>query len=161
MSDARLRRARESDQPVIVGRVDDWWGRRVHPQLPRLWFQHFASTSFVAEGDDGRPIGFVVGFVSQDRPDEAFLHLVGVSPGRRRRGLGRALVGAFAEEARARGARRMTAITWPGDPIAVAFMRSIGFEVDEGPGTQRLYGTPSRTNWNREEDDQVLFSRVL
>ena len=155
-----IRPATEDDHLPLVRSVDDWWGRPTRHRLPRLWFQHFTGTLLVAE-DEGRRIGFVVGFMSPDRPDEAYLHLLGVAPGRRRRGVGRALWEAFAERARDRGAGRVTTIAWPGDPIGIAFLRGIGFRVDEGPETRPLYGVPARTDWNDDRDDQALLSRAI
>ena len=55
----------------------------MHLLLPRLWFQHFTGTSWIAEDDEGRIVGFLVGFVSPDRPDEAYIHMVGTSPNHR------------------------------------------------------------------------------
>jgi GNAT superfamily N-acetyltransferase len=159
MTDILVRPARESDQPALVRLVDEWLGRPTHQQLPRLWLQHFAGTSFVAEDGSGRPVGLAVGFVSQDRPAEAYLHLLGVAPGQRRRGVGRALAGAFGEAVAARGARTVTTIAWPGEPGCLRFLGALGFTVDAGPGTRRLYGTPARTDWNREGDDQVVLTR--
>ena len=87
MSDGiRFRRPTEADHRDVVGQIDDWWGgRKVHQLLPRLWFQHFTGTSWIAEDAEGRPVGFLVGFVSPDRPDEAYIHMIGTSPNHRRR----------------------------------------------------------------------------
>ena len=156
-----LRHATEADHLPLVRSVDDWWGGPTRHRLPRFWFEHFTGTSLVAEDDDGRRVGFVVGFVSPDHPDVAYLHLLGVAPGRRRRGTGRALWEAFAERARALGARRVATIAWPGDPIGIAFLRAIGFRVDAGPGTRPLYGVPARTDWNDDRDDQAQLSREI
>jgi ribosomal protein S18 acetylase RimI-like enzyme len=157
----RVRLAAIDDHLPLVRSLDDWWGRPTRHRLPRLWFEHFTGTSLVAEDEAGRRIGFVVGFVSPDRPEEAYVHLLGVAPGRRRRGVGRTLWEAFAERARERGARRVSTIVWPADPIGVAFLRGIGFVVDDGPGTRPLYGVPARTDWNDDRDDQALFGRDL
>ena len=46
----RLRRPVEADHARVVGQIDEWWGgRRVHALLPRLWFQHFTGTSWIAD----------------------------------------------------------------------------------------------------------------
>ena len=157
----RFRRPVEADQPVLVELVDDWWGRRMQGQLPRLWFRHFTGTSLVAESPGGSIDGFVVGFVSPDHPDQAYLHLIGVAPGKRRRGLGRALVERFGAVAAERGATRLSTIAWPGDPVALEFLRATGFEVETQPGLQRLYGTPAHTDWDRQGDDQVMLTRPI
>ena len=160
--DLRFRRPTEADHPTIVGNVDDWWGgRRLHDILPRLWFQHFTGTSWVVEDANGRLVGFLVGFISPDHPDEAYIHMVGTSPNHRRSGLGRALYERFYEDARAGGARRVTAITWPGNRVSVGFHRAMGFEPAAGAGTQNLYGTPAYADYDAEGGDRVVFSREL
>jgi ribosomal protein S18 acetylase RimI-like enzyme len=163
VSDAlRFRRPTEADHSAIVNQVDDWWGgRRLHDILPRLWFQHFTGTSWVAEDAAGKPVGFLVGFISPDRPVEAYIHMVGTSPNHRRSGLGRALYERFYEDARAMGARRVTAITWPGNRISVGFHRAMGFVPADGAGTQNLYGTPAYPDYDAEGGDRVVFSREL
>ena len=160
--DLRFRRPTEADHPTIVGNVDDWWGgRRLHDILPRLWFQHFTGTSWVVEDANGRLVGFLVGFISPDHPDEAYIHMVGTSPNHRRSGLGRALYERFYGDARAGGARRVTAITWPGNRVSVGFHRAMGFEPAAGAGTQNLYGTPAYPDYDAEGGDRVVFSREL
>jgi len=158
----RLRRPVEADHHVLVGQVDDWWGgRTLHVRFPRLWLQHFTGTSWVAEDDEGRPAGFLVGFISPDRPDEAYVHLIATSPNHRRRGLGRMLYERFFEDVRTKGVRRVTAITWPGNRVSVGFHRAMGFIASTGPETQNLYGTPAYPDYDADGDDRVVFSREL
>jgi GNAT superfamily N-acetyltransferase len=158
----RLRRPLDADHPVIVAQVDDWWGgRKLHWYLPRLWFQHFAGTSWVAEDDAGRLVGFLVGFVSPDHPDEAYIHMVGTGPNHRRSGLGRTLYERFFDDMRERGIRRVTAVTWPGNRVSVGFHLALGFRPSDGPGTMNLYGTPAYPDYDAEGDDRVVFSRDL
>ena len=103
----RLRRPVEADHRRLVGQLDDWWGgRRLHPLFLRMWFQHFTGTSWVAEDVEGTPIGFLVGFISPDHPDRAFIHLVATSPNHRHRGLGRTLYEQFFDDVTRRGVRR-------------------------------------------------------
>jgi L-amino acid N-acyltransferase YncA len=161
-TELRFRRPAEADHPVLVGQVDDWWGgRKMHELLPRLWFQHFTGTSWVAEDADGRLVGFLVGFVSPDRPEEAYIHMVGTSPNHRRAGLGRSLYERFFEDMRGLGIRRVKAVTWPGNQVSVRFHRALGFVPADGPGTQNLYGTPAYPDYDADGDDRVAFSREL
>ena len=160
--DFTFRRPVEADHAFLVGQVDEWWGgRRLHQLLPRLWLQHFTGTSWVVEAANGVPIGFLVGFVSPDHPEQAYIHMVATSPNHRRDGLGRALYERFFEDMRAGGIRRVMAVTWPGNRISVGFHRAMGFTPDEGTGTQRLYGTPAYPDYDAEGDDRVVFSRDL
>ena len=55
----------------------------------------------------------------------------------------------------------MVAVTWPGNRISVAFHQAMGFRVDDGPGTQRLYGTPAYVDHDGPGEDRVVFSRDL
>lgn len=161
--DWRFRRPTDADHPSVVAIVDEWWGgRRMRALLPRLWFGHFAGSSWIVESvADGRLLGFLVGFVSPDHPSEAYIHMVGTNPNHRKRGLGRALYERFFEDARANGARRVSAVTWPGNQISVRFHAALGFRPDDGPGTQRLYGTVAYPDYDGEGEDRVLFIRDL
>lgn len=63
------------DYSAVIGSVDAWWGgRRVSPMLPRLFFDNFCNTTFMAVRDeaDGKElvVGFLCGFVSQSRAGE-------------------------------------------------------------------------------------------
>jgi len=160
--DLVFRRPTEADHPSVVGSVDDWWGgRRMRQLLPRLWFQHFAGTSWVAQTADGTIVGFLVGFASPDRPGEAYVHMIGTSPNHRRGGLGAELYRRFGEDMRERGARRLVAITWPGNRTSVMFHRALGFEPQAGPGSQSLYGVPAYADYDAEGEDRVAFVREL
>ncbi len=155
-----LRRPIEADHPPIVAVVDDWWGgRKVHELLPRLWFQHFTGTSWIAETTDGRLAGFLVGFLSPDDPTTGYVHMIGTNPNLRLAGLGRKLYQAFTDDVAALGATRITAVTWPGNRVSVGFHTAIGFRVLDGPGTQNLYGTPAYAAYDGEGGDRVVFVR--
>jgi ribosomal protein S18 acetylase RimI-like enzyme len=157
-----FRRPTEADHAGIVRQVDDWWGgRRMHDLLPRLWFQHFTGTSWVAEDATGTAVGFLVGFISPDHPDEAYIHMVGVNPNLRRAGLATRLYGRFIEDVSGRGVRRVHAITWPGNRISVAFHTALGFVPESGPGTQNLYGTVAYADYDYPGDDRVAFTKDL
>jgi ribosomal protein S18 acetylase RimI-like enzyme len=156
------RRPTEADHAGLAVVVDEWWsGRRVRHLLPRLWFRHFTSTSWLAETEGGRVVGFIVGYLSPDRPDEGCVHLVGVDPNLRRRGIGRELEARFAADLRARGARRVTATVPPGDRIALRFHLAVGFRVLEDPATTPIHGTPAVADYDGPGDDRALLVHDL
>ena len=157
-----LRHATEDDHAAIADVVDHWFaGRRVAAHAGRTWFRHFGATSWVAVGDGRRPRGFLLGFVSPDRPGEAVVQLIAVDPRHRRRGVGRSLVDAFVADAEARACRLVTAVAWPDEPIALAFFRALGFEPDDGPGTQRLYGVAAYPSWDGPGEDRAVLRRPI
>lgn len=156
-----FRRPTEADHAGIVRQVDDWWGgRRLHDLLPRLWFQHFTGTSWIVEDGD-TPVGFLVGFVSPDHPEAAYIHMVGVNPNLRRSGLATQLCERFIADVRDRGVSRVHAITWPGNRISVGFHTAMGFVPSDGPGTQNLYGTVAYPDYDYPGDDRVAFTKDL
>lgn len=162
MSALRFRRPVEADHAVLVEVIDEWWGgRKLRALLPRLWFQHFTGTSWIAEGEDGRLLGFLVGFVSPDHPTIAYVHMIGTNPNHRRRGIGRALYEQFFADAAAAGAGEVRAITWPGNRGSVDFHRRLGFRPDDGPGTTPIYGVPAHPDYDGDGQDRVLFIRRL
>lgn len=156
-----FRRPTEADHPRVVEVIDEWWGgRHLRQLLPRLWLQHFAGTSWIAE-EDGRMRGFLVAFISQDDPTTGYVHMVASDPNRRKAGIGRALYERAYADLAAQGARRVIAITWPGNRISIAFHRALGFRVDDGPGTQAIYGTPAHADYDGPGEDRVVFYRDL
>ena len=140
-----IRHAQSSDYGRVIGRVNTWWGGRdMAPMLPKLFFLHFEGTSFVAERDDGQLAGFLVGFVSQTVPEEAYIHFVGVAPEERGTGLGRELYERFFAVVREYGCAVVRCVTSPANEDSVAFHAAMGFVVDrvvedyDGPGEDRV-----------------------
>jgi predicted GNAT superfamily acetyltransferase len=127
-------------------------------KLPRLFFEHFADTSFAAERDD-QLAGFLVGFISQSRSGEAYIHFVGVDPAERGSGLGRLLYQAFFQAAEARGCVLVRAITSPVNRGSVAFHQRMGFRLE--PGDVAVDGIPVSSGYDGQGGDRVRFARRL
>jgi GNAT superfamily N-acetyltransferase len=157
-----LRHPDETDHPGIAAVIEEWFGgRRVGHLAGRSWFRHVGSTSWIASEPDGRPVGILLGYRSQDHPDEAVVHLLGVDPNRRRRGIGRQLVDAFVDEARRRGSGSVVALAWPGEPPAAAFFRATGFTADDGPGSRNIHGVRAFKDLEAPGDDRIVFRRTI
>jgi len=139
--------------------ASEWWGGRpMAGMLPRVFFEHFGDSSFAAERN-GTLAGFLVGFCSQSRRGEAYIHFVGVHPGERGRGLGCRLYETFFGAAAARGCLTVRAITAPVNSGSVAFHRRMGFEVE--PGATEQNGIPVTADYDGPGQDRVLFVRHL
>ncbi|HEX5013787.1 MAG TPA: GNAT family N-acetyltransferase [Candidatus Limnocylindrales bacterium] len=157
-----LRRPTDDDHDPIVRRIDDWaGGRTARHLLPRLWFRHFTGTSWVAVRADGRPIGVAIGFVSPDDPATGVLHMIAVEPAQRRQGLGRELFTRCVADAVERGATTMATTAWADDRPTIAFLQSLGFELLEPPGRQRLYGMPAVADYDGPGDDRAELALRL
>ncbi len=148
-----------ADYNPIIAVVDDWWGgRHMAAMLPRLFFVHFRPTSFAAE-EDGRLCGFLVGFVSQTDPTQAYIHFVGVDPAYRAHGLGRLLYERFFAAARSLGCTQVSCVTSPVNKGSIAFHTRLGFSIV--PGDDEVDGIPVSTNYDGRGGSRVLFRRQL
>lgn len=142
----------EEDHPRVLAVLDPWWGGLKGQAgalerallLPRLYFQHFTTTSFVIERDEGQVAAFLVGFLSQTEPDAAYIHFVGVDPQLHGQGIGRALYRAFFALAASHGRRYVHCITSPQNTASRSFHTRLGFTTSavkadyDGPGLDRV-----------------------
>jgi ribosomal protein S18 acetylase RimI-like enzyme len=140
----QIRHANPSDYGRVIQHVNAWWGgREMAPMLPKLFFLHFEGTSFVAEDEEGNLVAFLIGFVSQTRPDEAYVHFVGVAPEHRGSGVGRRLYERFFDTVGQHGCTTVRCVTSPANSGSIAFHEALGFTVDrvvddyDGPGEDR------------------------
>jgi ribosomal protein S18 acetylase RimI-like enzyme len=140
-----IRHAHPSDYGRVIQHVNAWWGgREMAPMLPKLFFLHFEGTSFVAEDEDGRLVAFLIGFLSQTEPQEAYIHFVGVAPEQRGSGVGRELYERFFAVVSGLGCTVVRCVTSPANVDSIAFHEALGFEVDrvasdyDGPGEDRV-----------------------
>ncbi len=125
--------------------LDRWWGglssERAHP----VFFCGLGSHALIAE-DEGELVGFLLGFITEESPRVAYVHLVGIHPDHRRLGVGKQLYERFIERARGAGAASMKAITTVGNEGSVRFHEALGFGAREeedyaGRGRSRVVFT--------------------
>ncbi|WP_226530653.1 GNAT family N-acetyltransferase [Metabacillus niabensis] len=144
------RNVTENDYFKIIDVINDWWGgREMTHLLPRLFFEHFQSTSFIVEDENNRLLAFLIGFVSQTHPNEAYIHFVGVNPEVRKEGLGSELYNLFFSNVRILGCNTVKCITSPINEGSVAFHKSMGFAVTLG------------TDYEGKGQDRILFSKYI
>lgn len=149
----------EHDHAPIIAVVDQWWGgRQMAGLLPRLFFAHFQATSFAVE-EHGQLIAFLIGFVSQTDPRQAYIHFVGIHPEHRQRGLGSQLYQLFFENVRARGCDSVRCITSPVNTGSVAFHRRMGFQIEKSD--RERDGVPYTADYDGPGQDRVCFVRTL
>ena len=140
-----IRHVQPSDYARVIQHVNEWWGgREMAPMLPRLFFIHFESTSFVADREDGTLAGFLIGFLSQTDPETAYVHFIGVAPDERGSGLGRELYERFFETAQRSGRTLVRCVTAPENADSLAFHDALGFDQEgvaanyDGAGASRV-----------------------
>lgn len=159
MSRSDIRPLAPEDYDHVTAVVDEWWGgRAVRANVPRLFFEHFGTTSF-AIGPAGRPEAFLIGFVSQSQPHLAYIHFVGVAPAARAQGLGRRLYERFFERVGSMGCTEVQCITSPVNTGSIAFHRSMGFSLLAGTGT--VDGVPVALDHAGKGQHRVRFRKLL
>lgn len=128
----QIRGITKTDFDYIVSVLDRWWGgpssERAHP----IFFYELGTHGLVAE-DDGEVVGFLLGFLAPGEPPSGYVHLVGIHPDHRRRGVGKLLYERFAESCRESGARGIKAIATVGNEGSVEFHEALGFHTTEEP----------------------------
>jgi L-amino acid N-acyltransferase YncA len=96
--------------------------------------------------EDGRMIGFLLGFIDYTPVRTGYVHLCGIHPDFRRRGVGRLLYKEFIARCLGEECVRMKAIAAHGNEGSIRFHEALGWdalEVDDyaGPGRRRIVFT--------------------
>jgi GNAT superfamily N-acetyltransferase len=135
----------KADFDQIVEVIDRWWGGPISTFAHPIFFYELGEHARVVE-DAGEMIGFLLGFITHEPVRTGYIHLVGIHPDYRRRGVGRMLYGAFTDACRTAGCEPIKAITTLGNDGSRSFHLALGWderEVDDyaGPGRKRLVFT--------------------
>ncbi len=141
-SEISTRHPEKADFDRIVEVIDQWWGGPVQTSAHPIFFYELGERALVAE-KEGRIVGFLLGFLSNSQVRTGYVHLVGIDPEFRRRGVGALLYGEFIETCREAGCKKMKAISTRGNEESVRFHAALGWdskEVDDyaGPGRKRV-----------------------
>ncbi|WP_040898691.1 GNAT family N-acetyltransferase [Xenococcus sp. PCC 7305] len=155
----KIRHIQPSDYNPIIHVLNDWWGgRRMHEMLPKLFFVHFSQTSFIAE-ENCQIIGFLIGFLSQTYPEEAYIHFAGVHPDFRKQGVGTQLYEEFFRTIQDFGRIRIKSVTSPINTSSIAYHLSLGFKIE--PSETKENDVPSFLNYDGLGEHRVLFVKYL
>lgn len=118
----------KQDYDHIVQIIDRWWGGPTTALAHPIFFYELGSCARVVE-HDGILVGFLLGFVAPGPAVTGYVHLVGIHPDYRRRGVGKVLYQSFEEDSRAAGCTRLKAITTLGNEGSIAFHKALGWSV--------------------------------
>jgi GNAT superfamily N-acetyltransferase len=139
----------KADYDQIVSVIDRWWGGPTTALAHPMFFYELGRLARVVESD-GILAGFLLGFICPDA-SVGYVHLVGIHPDYRRRGVARLLYTSFERDCAREGCRELKAITTLGNEGSVRFHESLGWsrsEVEDyaGPGRLRIVFTKSLAN---------------
>ncbi|MGM0834710.1 MAG: N-acetyltransferase family protein [Bacillota bacterium] len=154
-----IRNVKSSDFYNISPLINEWWGgRQMSDMLPKLFFNHFNNTSFIAE-KDRQIIGFLIGFLTQSDKDGAYIHFVGVSPEHRKTQIGRHLYNEFFNVVKKNNRNVVRAVTTPVNKVSIAYHTKMGFEIEKGD--KEVDGVSVFSNYDGPDQDRVLFVKRL
>lgn len=154
-----IRNVQSSDYKLIISVLNDWWnGRQMADMLPKLFFDHFQDTSYIVE-DNEEVIGFLIGFISQSRNKEAYIHFVGVHPQYREHGVGRRLYEIFFNAVKIRGVENIRCVTSPVNKSSIAYHKKMGFVIEKGD--KIVNGVDIHLDYDGKGGDRVLFMKRL
>lgn len=155
----QIRNIQEHDYTSVIAVVDDWWGGRpMSDMLPKLFFVHFQPTSFIVE-ENGEMVAFLIGFLSQTFPGEAYIHFVGVHPDKRKDGIGRQLYHRFFETVKQQDCHTIRCITSPVNKTSISFHTNLGFTIEKGD--KILDGISVSSNYDGRGNDRVVFVKEI
>jgi ribosomal protein S18 acetylase RimI-like enzyme len=153
----------EDDFDLVSTHLNEWWGgRSMVAMLPRLWFKHFQDTCLAARNEQEQVVGFLVGYVVNSNPSQAYTHFIGVDPEYRSRGVGKLLYQRFGEIASERGCSLIEAVTSPTNTPSLAFHEALGFMAIDPDGST-CQPTKSRgfTDYDGAGEDRVILQKTL
>jgi len=128
----QVRNVEPSDYKRVLNVLVDWWGGRdLRNMVYAGLFTHFKPTCFIVENDNGELIAFILGYLSQTYPDQAYINWIGVHPDYRRQGLARMLYERFFEVAHANGRHLVTCDTAKVNQLSLCWHQHMGFDVTE------------------------------
>ena len=136
----------KGDFDRIVEVIDHWWGGPISTFAHPIFFYELGDKALAVEHEEVGMIGFLLGFVAHESQRTGYVHLVGIHPEFRRKGVGRLLYKTFTERCAADGCVRSKAITTLGNEGSIRFHLALGWnalEVDDyaGPGRKRIVFT--------------------
>ncbi|MDM5312377.1 GNAT family N-acetyltransferase [Peribacillus frigoritolerans] len=154
-----IRSVKGSDYYAISPLINEWWGgRQMSDMLPKLFFDHFTNTSFIAE-KEGNIVGFLIGILSQSQPGEAYIHFIGVHPEYRKNDIGRQLYNQFFDVVHQNGRNVVRCVTSPVNKSSIAYHTKMGFEMEEGDTF--IDGVSVHSDYDGLNQDRVLFMKQL
>lgn len=140
------RKITKRDFDRIVEVIDHWWGGPISTFAHPIFFYELGDMALVVESGD-ELIGFLLGFVAHTEAERTgYVHLVGIHPEHRRKGVGRLLYATFTRAAVAAGCTKLKAITTTGNDGSIRFHLAQGWQAQEvddyaGPSRKRIVFT--------------------
>ncbi|MEL7671526.1 GNAT family N-acetyltransferase [Methanobacterium sp.] len=162
MEDIKIRSTLEEDFVEIADLAENCGPMETERNsIYHIFTKFFRSTSFVAELPSGELGGFILGFISQENPEDVYIHLLCVDPKMRGKHIGKKLVEKFAEEAALKECKKIYLITKPVNWNSISFYKKLGFLEDKSRETINILGVNAVKNYNGMGQHMVVFYKSI
>ena len=137
-----------------------WPEFKERESIYHLFCKHFSDTSFVYESDR-KIAGFILGFLSQTKPEVAYAHLIAVDPAAQSHGIATSLYEQFFAKARALGRSKVSCIVNPDNAKSLRLHERLGFVCDTSGDVVLDHGVLAARNYNGAGLNMVRFNKHL
>ncbi len=156
-----VRNAFPGDFTEVANKSKEWADLVIEREsIYHIMTEHFRSTCFIAE-DRGQMIGYLLGFQSQSRPEEALVHLVQVAPRLRGNGVGRRMFNQFQATVKQMGCTRITTHSRPENNDCKRFYKAMGFEPIKGGDAIEINGLPCVKDYSGPGKHRVVWVKNI
>lgn len=135
----------KADFDEVVRMIDRWWSGPTTALAHPIFFYELGQAARVVE-HNGQLVGFLLGFMTDAQPRVGYVHLIGVDPNYRRKGVARRLYESFEDTCRSAGCGSLKAITTVGNEGSKLFHEALGWRAEvvqdyAGSGRHRMVFT--------------------
>jgi len=127
-----------------------------------IFTRFFKQTSLVIEGNgDGKIKGFLLGFISQEEPEESYIHLLCIEPSYRGQNMASKLLGEFIKVVSARGCKKVSLICKPSNTTAIKFYNKIDFLSQKSDKTVEVDGINIFKDYDGPNEEKIIFYKFI
>jgi ribosomal protein S18 acetylase RimI-like enzyme len=162
MIDYNIRKVKEDDF-LTIAEIATYCPPMVTERnsIYHIFTKFFTSTSLIIETENNKVLGFLLGFISQDNPEEAYIHLLCVIPQYRKKGLAKSMMDEFMTIINENGCRKVYLITSPGNKKAIKFYKKIGFKIDNQGKEIVINGVKTIKNYNGPGEHKLILTKLM
>lgn len=127
-----------------------------------IFVKFFNKTSLVVEDiENNTVIGFLLGFISQDKTNEAYVHLLCIDQSLRGEGLALKILDTFIQRVSSMGCNRISLISKPSNKRAIKFYLKHGFASYSSDETVEEDGINVFKGYDGPGCDKIVFYKDI
>ncbi len=162
MQDMIIRNALEDDFTKIAELADDCEPMtKERNAIYHLFTRFFKSTCLVAEISSGEIRGFILGFISQENPEECYIHQLCVDSKLRHKNIGTELVNSFIQNVSSKGCKKVSLLTKTINWNSINFYKKLGFMQEKSGETINVLGNTAIKNYDGPGEHMILFYKLI